>query len=87
MDEPTNSSAVRPILEPTRKGKKELEIVIRKGVVVRNEVDKVVKFEISRIWNIEKAKENKKLEVNVRKQRKLEVIEGITLDVITGDHE
>ena len=44
-------------------------------------------FEISRIWNIEKAKGNKKLEVNVRKQQKLEVIEGITLDVITGDHE
>ena len=27
------------------------------------------------------------LEVNVGKRRKLEVIEGITLDVVTGGHE
>ena len=68
VDEPTNSSAVRPILEPAREGKKRIRKVIR-------------------IWNIEKEKGNKKLEVNVRKQQKLRVIEGVMLGVITGDHE
>ena len=98
MDGPTNSSAVRPILETARKGKKRLRKVIRIWNIEKEKGNKKLEVHVRKQQNPQVSKEPTevsfteehepgKLEINARKQRKLGVIEGTTLGAITDDNE